>query len=152
MNVAVSFRAARRRVLLPVGLAATILGSAARAESVELAAYCGSLGTAAETAAEGVDLCDALREALAGSPDLAAIRAGTAAADGRVDQAGRGPNPALEASVENVAGSGAARGVEEVGCCHCATLCQRLPAVQSAKAELSQHSTAGPKDRRDWPS
>lgn len=53
---------------------------------------------------------EAIAAALRRSPDLGAAEAGVAASRGNLTQAGLLPNPALGATAENIAGSGAYRG------------------------------------------
>ncbi len=59
-----------------------------------------------------LSLGDVLARAAALNPELLALGLGNQAADGRVAQAGMGPNPNLSLSVENFGGSKLARGSE----------------------------------------
>jgi cobalt-zinc-cadmium efflux system outer membrane protein len=53
---------------------------------------------------------DALARTAASNPELNVLGIGREAADGRVEQAGMGPNPTLSIAVENFGGTGRARG------------------------------------------
>lgn len=55
-------------------------------------------------------LADVLARTAESNPELLALGFGRDAADGRVTQAGMGPNPTLSLSVENFGGNGRARG------------------------------------------
>lgn len=55
---------------------------------------------------------EALSRTLKSNPDLAAYQYVLKAQEGRITQAGLRPNPTLRADVENVAGTGAVRGVD----------------------------------------
>ncbi len=63
--------------------------------------------------AEPVTLAEALSRASSLSPTLAAAEAAVTAAQGRAQQAGFRPNPELDLSVENFAGTGAFRGLDQ---------------------------------------
>src|SRR5690606_35089938 len=58
-------------------------------------------------------LAEALERASATSPALIAAQAEVRAAEGRALQAGLRPNPELDLSIENFAGTGAFRGMDE---------------------------------------
>ncbi|CAN5389780.1 TolC family protein [soil metagenome] len=63
--------------------------------------------------AEPITLAEALSRASTSSPTLAAAEAAVVAAQGRAQQAGFRPNPELDLSIENFAGTGAFRGLDE---------------------------------------
>ena len=63
--------------------------------------------------AEPLTLAEALARASATCPTLIAAQAEVRAAEGRALQAGLRPNPELDLSIENFAGTGAFRGLEE---------------------------------------
>ena len=63
--------------------------------------------------AEPITLTEALSRAATLSPTLAAAEAAIQAAQGRAQQAGFRPNPELDLSVENFAGTGAFRGMDQ---------------------------------------
>ncbi|CAN5369051.1 TolC family protein [soil metagenome] len=63
--------------------------------------------------AEPITLAEALSRASTSSPTLAAAEAAVLAAQGRAQQAGFRPNPELDLSIENFAGTGGFRGVDD---------------------------------------
>lgn len=63
--------------------------------------------------AEPVTLAEALSRASTSSPTLVQGEAAVLAAQGRAEQAGFRPNPELDLSVENFAGTGGFRGLDD---------------------------------------
>src|SRR5690242_7328205 len=86
---------------------------------VALISFCAPALHAAEASPSGfseptgeLTLERAIEAALARNPDLAATAYELRAADARVLQSGLRPNPELSAEFENLAGTGAARGID----------------------------------------
>lgn len=122
MKAAISPNGARRAffsfsLVLPLGLCPSAYAAGEMAPD-DIAAYCAyfdnpSVGSnVAVSGDQAIDLCMSITEAFGTSPDLKARQSGIEAGDGRLQQASLRPNPALDTSIEDFAGTGAAKGFD----------------------------------------